>query len=49
MINKLIEMVCDLALSDQEALSELMHLAVNGSKPGEAPMLDPQLVRVMVT
>ncbi|GLI59397.1 hypothetical protein VaNZ11_001278 [Volvox africanus] len=48
MVNRLVLMVGDLALCDQEALEELIRLAVTGTKPEESPMFGPELVRMML-
>jgi condensin complex subunit 1 len=47
-VNKLVAMVEDLALCDQEALEELIRLAVNPPKSTEEPVLGAELIRVML-
>ncbi|GIL77384.1 hypothetical protein Vretifemale_6845 [Volvox reticuliferus] len=48
MVNRLVLMVGELALCDQEALEELIRLAVTGTKPEESPMFGPELVRMVL-
>ncbi|EFJ48856.1 hypothetical protein VOLCADRAFT_104588 [Volvox carteri f. nagariensis] len=45
---KLTQMVDNLALCDQEALEELMRLAITGIAPGQSPVFGPDIVRIML-
>ena len=48
LINKLVRMVDGIALSDQQALEELMRMAVTRRSQAAEPMLGPEVVRMML-